>query len=31
MRHGRWSMAKLFDKPQNMFAKKLIRQLVGIK
>lgn len=31
MRHGRWSMARLFDKPQNMFARKLIRQLVGIK
>ena len=31
MRHGRWSLARLFDRPQSKFAKKLIRQLVGIK
>ena len=31
MRHGRWSMARLFDRPLSAFAKKLIRQLVEIK
>lgn len=31
MRHGRWSLARLFDRPQSGFARKLIRQLVGLK
>jgi acyl-CoA reductase-like NAD-dependent aldehyde dehydrogenase len=31
MRNGRWALARLFDRPQSGFARKLIRQLVGIK
>ncbi|UPY38013.1 aldehyde dehydrogenase family protein [Sediminicoccus sp. KRV36] len=31
MRNGRWALARLFDRPQSAFAKKLIRQLVGLK
>ncbi len=31
VRNPRWAMARLFDRPQSAFAKKLIRQLVGIK
>lgn len=31
MRNGRWSLARLFDRPQTGFARKLIRQLVGIR
>jgi hypothetical protein len=31
VRHGRWSLARLFDRPRSDFARKLIRQLVGLK
>jgi acyl-CoA reductase-like NAD-dependent aldehyde dehydrogenase len=31
VRHGRWSLSRLFDRPQGDFARKLIRQLVGLK
>jgi len=31
MRHGSWSLARVFDRPQSGFARKLIRQLVGLK
>lgn len=31
MRNADWSLARLFDRPQSAFARKLIRQLVGIK
>jgi len=31
MRNAGWAMARMFDRPQSGFAKKLIRQLVGIK
>lgn len=31
MRNAGWSLARLFDRPQSAFARKLIRQLVGIK
>lgn len=30
VRHGRWSLARLFDRPHSGFAKKLIRRLVGL-
>ena len=30
VRHGRWSLARLFDRPQGAFARKLIRRLVGL-
>ncbi|MBB3900219.1 aldehyde dehydrogenase family protein [Roseococcus suduntuyensis] len=29
VRHGRWSLARLFDRPHSGLAKKLIRRLVG--
>ncbi len=31
MRNGGWALARLFDRPQSNFARKLIRQLVGLK
>ncbi|MDB5414868.1 MAG: hypothetical protein JWR10_3203 [Rubritepida sp.] len=31
MRHGRWSLARLLDRPYSDFARKLIRRLVGLK
>lgn len=31
MRNAGWALARMFDRPQSAFAKKLIRQLVGIK
>ncbi|MBS7788865.1 aldehyde dehydrogenase family protein [Roseococcus sp. SDR] len=31
MRNGGWALARLFDRPQTGFARKLIRQLVGLK
>jgi acyl-CoA reductase-like NAD-dependent aldehyde dehydrogenase len=31
VRHGSWSMAKLFEPPRSNFAKKLARRLVGLK
>lgn len=31
MRQGPWSLARLFDRPQGAFARKLIRRLVGLK
>jgi acyl-CoA reductase-like NAD-dependent aldehyde dehydrogenase len=30
VRHGRWSLSRLFDRPQSEFARKLIRRLVGV-
>jgi coniferyl-aldehyde dehydrogenase len=31
VRHGRWSLSRLFDRPQGDFARRLIRRLVGLK
>jgi acyl-CoA reductase-like NAD-dependent aldehyde dehydrogenase len=30
VRHGGWSLARLFDRPHSPFARKLIRRLVGL-
>jgi len=30
IRHGRWSLARLFDRPHTPFARRLIRRLVGL-
>lgn len=30
VRHGRWSLSRLFDRPQSDFARKLVRRLVGL-
>lgn len=30
VRHGGWSLARLFDRPHSDFARKLIRRLVGL-
>jgi acyl-CoA reductase-like NAD-dependent aldehyde dehydrogenase len=30
MRHGRWSLSRLFDLPRGDFARKLARRLVGL-
>lgn len=30
VRHGGWSLARLFDRPHSAFARKLIRRLVGL-
>jgi len=30
VRHGGWSLARLFDRPRSAFARKLIRRLVGL-
>ncbi|WP_206932725.1 aldehyde dehydrogenase family protein [Roseococcus thiosulfatophilus] len=30
VRHGRWSLARLFDRPHSGLARKLIRRLVGL-
>lgn len=30
VRHGRWSLARLFDRPHSSFARRLIRRLVGL-
>ena len=30
MRHGRWSLSRLFDPPRGAFARRLARRLVGL-
>jgi acyl-CoA reductase-like NAD-dependent aldehyde dehydrogenase len=30
VRHGRWSLSRMFDRPQSEFARKLVRRLVGL-